>query len=216
MYDPIIPNVFYRSLQGVSGQSSLTYFNLFCPQITTAALARLYGVSFVLEHRGAAGPQGSVFVMAVGDEDLYRIPGSGEATLSPLTASGASPPTDAIGTPVPVTHPDPATWKLVTTSSAPQVLRLRLANVPGWGAVIDGQPLALEKFSGIMLQARIPPGQHTVEIHYWPKAFTGGLVLAACSAIGLSVASIVARARRPQRRTPSPAPTGPAPNESLD
>ena len=46
---------------------------------------------------------------------------------------------------------------IVPKSAEPQLLRLRLTDVPGWHAWIDGKSLGLERFSGIMLQARIPP-----------------------------------------------------------
>jgi uncharacterized membrane protein YfhO len=36
-----------------------------------------------------------------------------------------------------------------------------------------------------MFQARIPPGRHVIELHYWPKAFAIGLVLALGSLLAL-------------------------------
>ncbi len=105
---------------------------------------------------------------------------------------------------MPVTHPDPASWKMVTSSTTPQVLRLRLTDLPGWHASIDNRPLALHRFSGIMLQARIPAGRHTVVLTYWPEDFTVGIILAGCAAAGLVIAagrgthrSDPARAARP-------------------
>ena len=49
---------------------------------------------------------------------------------------------------------------------------------------------------GVMLQARIPPGRHVVELHYWPDTFNIGLVLAVCSAAGLTLAVVLERRRR--------------------
>ncbi len=170
--------------------------------IRSAAQARTLGVSFVLEPRGTPGPRGTVFDAAVGDEDLYRVPEAALATLTPLTPSGRFPASIAGGTPVDVTHPDAAQWKLETHALGTQVLRLRLTDVPGWHATIDGRPLQLERFSTIMLQARIPPGNHTVDLQYWPGTFTLGIVLAACSAGGLAAALLVMwrRARTRARR----------------
>jgi uncharacterized membrane protein YfhO len=85
---------------------------------------------------------------------------------------------------------------ITTDTSSPQVLRLRLTNLPGWHASIDGKPLKLDSFAGVMLQARIPAGRHQIELHYWPDSFTVGLILAACSAGGLLVAAVVAVVRR--------------------
>jgi hypothetical protein len=178
-------------------------FSVFCPAITYASTARRYGVGFVLEKAGAHGPQGAVFDQKVGDEDLYRIPDAGLATLVPAPSSG---PESAGGPPratvVPVTSNDPAQWKIVTTGTGPQVLQLHLTAVPGWHATIDGHDLALERYSGVMLQARIPAGRHVVELSYWPMAFTVGLGLAAAGVVGLAGALVVGRRR--QRRAISP------------
>jgi uncharacterized membrane protein YfhO len=84
----------------------------------------------------------------------------------------------------------------VTDATGPQVLRLRLTDVPGWHATLDGRPLALQKYAGVMLQAEIPAGHHTVDLHYWPASFTLGLALAACSVVALSATLIVGRMRR--------------------
>jgi hypothetical protein len=51
----------------------------------------------------------------------------------------------------------------------------------------------------VMLQARIPPGRHTIVVRYWPTAFTVGLVLAGCSVAGLSVALLSEIVRRRQK-----------------
>ena len=79
------------------------------------------------------------------------------------------------------------------------MVRLRLTDVPGWHATIDGRPLPLTTFAGVMLQARVPPGRHTIELHYWPATFTWGIVLAAMAAIGLVAALVIDALRR--RRT---------------
>jgi uncharacterized membrane protein YfhO len=109
------------------------------------------------------------------------------------------PSDSAIGVPVAVTHPNPAAWRMTTESSRPQVLRLHLTNVPGWQATIDGRPLALKQYSLIMLQARIPPGRHVIELNYWPPAFTEGIVLAVIAAVGLLAAPVVAYGLRRRR-----------------
>ena len=58
---------------------------------------------------------------------------------------------------------------------------------------MDGRPLALEPWaSGAMLEARIPPGRHVVELHYWPPLFTDGLVIAAVVAAGLVLTMVAA------------------------
>ena len=75
-------------------------------------------------------------------------------------------------------------------AASSQVLRLRLTDVPGWHASLDGQPLALRPFNQVMVQADIPPGTHTVELHYWPETFSVGIVLALVSVVCLVAAPI--------------------------
>jgi uncharacterized membrane protein YfhO len=61
--------------------------------------------------------------------------------------------------------------------------------------------LVLQSFEGVMLQAKIPAGAHTIEVHYWPVSFTIGIVLAAISACGLISLGVVGVARRRRART---------------
>jgi hypothetical protein len=199
-YDPITPRAYFTALHLRPG----VLVSSFCPVIKTVTEARRYGVKYILEPKGVRGPRGAVFDKVVGDEDLFRVPDVGAATLTPVPADGTMPKTDARGTVVPVSHPDPSSWRMVTTAKTPKLLRLRLTDVPGWHASIDGRPLRLERFAGIMLQAPIPPGTHVVELHYWPETFTVGIVCAAIAAAGLAVAVYVAWRRRPVARTTAP------------
>jgi uncharacterized membrane protein YfhO len=109
-----------------------------------------------------------------------------------VSSTGALPAITAPGTPVKVSYPDPASWRLSTDATSPQVLRMRLTDVPGWHATIDGKPLDLQRFAGVMLQARVPSGHHVIELSYWPGAFTLGIVLAICAALGLLAAIAIA------------------------
>lgn len=200
VYDPMIPSAYYSSWSAVSHEAAgIPSDSVYCPGVNTATLARLYGVRFVVERQGTPGPRGGIFDKTVGNEDLYRIPDAGVATLTPLTAEGGVPSNEARSTPVPVTHPNPASWKMVTDADTPQVLRLRLTDEPGWHATIDGRPVPLQRFAGVMLQLEVPPGRHTVELHYWPAAFTLGIILASGAVVGLLVAFAVGWGRRRRR-----------------
>jgi hypothetical protein len=192
-YDPIAPLAWFKTWTPTNGTSpGLPFVYFFTPGIKSAAVARRYGVSYVLEQRGATGPSGGVFARRVGNEDLYRIPGAATATLVPASPSGGWPTTDARGAPVPVTRPSPSKVRLTTASSTAQVLRLRLASLPGWHATIDGRPLTLSPYLSMMFQAHIPPGRHVIELSYWPRRFTEGIILAALAVIGVVIAALVA------------------------
>jgi hypothetical protein len=197
LYDPMIPSAYYSSWKTLTHESAgIPSDSVYCPGVNDAELARLYGISYVLERAGTPGPQGGEFDKAVGDEDIYRIPDAAAATLTPLPPGGKLPADDAPSTPVPVTHPNPASWKLVTEADSPQVLRLRLTDVPGWHASIDGRPVPLRRFAGVMLQVEVPPGHHTVELRYWPASLTVGIVLASGAVVSLLVAFVIEGRRR--------------------
>jgi hypothetical protein len=196
VYDPITPLSFFtdwsRSYNTSPGAESIYDF---IPSINEAAVARRYGVSYVLEQAGHSGPSGAVFDTRVGNEDLYRIPGAATATLVPMTESTGWPSDDAPGIAVPVDRLSPSQVRIVTDSSSPQVLRLRVTALPGWSATIDGKPLAMATYLSWMLQAHLPPGRHVIELHYWPKRFTEGIVLAVVTVIALAAAGVVTRRR---------------------
>jgi hypothetical protein len=211
IYDPVVPRAYPDAWLAATGESSEVQF-IFAPVVDTATAARRFGVGFVLEPDGSPGPTGSVFDKEIGDhEALYRIPGAAAATVSPLGPGGSLPSPDAPGRPVPVAHPKPSSWKLETDAATTQVLRLRLTDVPGWHGTIDGRALKLEPFSGVMLQAIVPPGHHTIELSYWPSAFTVGLGLAVGSAVGLAIALVTTWVRRRRKRVSAPGTAEPAP-----
>ena len=197
VYDPLLPSRYYSSWTDLTGLSGgYPEISTFCPAFTSASLARRFGVSYVLERRGATGPTGGVYVTTIGNEKLFKIPGTGFATVVPLVRGHSSTPrqTDAV---VPrVRHLDPGAWQVVTTADHAQDLRLRLTDVPGWQATIDGRPLSLRPYQGIMLQATVPAGHHVVTVRYWPTSFVVGLVLAAVGIFG----SVVALSSGPIRR----------------
>jgi len=195
-YDPMIPLAYYL------GWKSPGYANasVFCPAITSATLARRFGISYVLEPPGQPGPIGGVFYEDVGNEELYQIPGSALATVVSTQVGSPFPAVDTAGTPVPISNLDSSSWKIVVDTTRPQVLRLRLTDVPGWHASIDGHPLQLHPFDRIMLQARVPGGRHVIELRYWPTTFSLGLVLAAISVVALSLMLVAGTIRDTPRR----------------
>ena len=208
VYDPIIPKDYFTAWLADTGTNAgAPIFNEFCPGVFSVAVAREFGVQYVLEVGGTPGPLGSIFAGHVGDEDLYRIPGSGQAAVAPLV-NGKLPADNVAGAPVAVQHRSPSQWHIKTLSASPQVLRLHLTAAPGWTATIDGRPLPLETYAGMMLQARIPAGRHTINLHYWPKTLTLGIVLAILSAACLIGLLIVSSRRHRRRSTQADAAVG--------
>lgn len=196
-YDPIAPSTYFTMWNSTNhSYAGVQSVYVFVPSIDSATVARRYGVSYVLEGRGDPGPTGSVFDTRVGNEDLYRIPGAAIATLVPTKLSVPWPSTDALGKAVPVDWTGPSEVRVHTEASSPQVLRLRIASFPGWLATIDGKPLPLTPYLTMMLQAHIPPGNHVIELHYWPKRFSEGLVIAAGAVVGFVAVAVAVVIRR--------------------
>ena len=200
VYDPVTPISYFKSwLRQFGSPGGYLSISTFCPAISSVAAAQLYGVSYILEPPGQPGPPGTVFVTSLAGEGLFRVPGAARATLTP--ADHGMPATGAPGTPVAVSHPGPATWRLTTDAATADMLRLRLTNVPGWRASVDGRPLPLIPFGGVMMQARVPPGRHVIELHYWPSTFQDGLLAALVGVAVVGGAGATTAVRR-RRRTP--------------
>lgn len=203
IYDPSIPNAYFSSWTALTHRVPGNPNNSsFCPVFTTVDQARLYGVQFVLEPAHSPGPPGSLYQTTIAREDVYRVPNSGPASLVALGPTGAQPGRFVPGTQVSVQTPDPATWHMMVNAQAPSELRLRLTNVPGWHATIDGRPVPLETFNGVMLQMQVPKGHHVVTVTYWPVRFTFGLVLALIAVLGFVTATLVSLAGRSLRNEP--------------
>ena len=190
----VAPEDYYRSWARATGKPLVVSSQgVFCGAITSVTLARRYGLSYVLEPAGTPGPPGTVRRAVVGTEDLYAVPDSGPATLAPAADGGS---VSGRGTPLAVTHPDTATWRIETAADHPSVLFLRLTDVPGWGATVDGASVPVRQWDKVMIEVPVPAGRHTVMLTYWPPKFTEGLWLAALTVLALAGASMVALRRR--------------------
>jgi hypothetical protein len=206
-YDPLTPRAAFRSWQTTSGQpaSSGLPVSVFCPVVTSAAIARQYGVAFLLEPRGQPGPPGTQFEATLDDEALYRVPGTGAAVFI-SSPSAQQPAPSAAGSTLTDSDPDPATWRLAVNAPTSGVVRVHVTDVPGWHATVDGRTVAVRASSGAMtLDVRVPPGRHVVVLRYWPTAFSVGIALAVCSALGLIGACAVSARRHAKRPRPQAA-----------
>jgi len=198
-YDTAIaPEAYYSSWSQATGSRvPPVTVGSFCPAMTTVALARRYGVAYILEPGGKPGPKGSVFRELIGDEALYFVPGASPATMAPGTPpSNGRRGSSGAGGPVRVSHPDDATWRMVVDPSRTSTLYLRLTAVPGWRATLDGRPIPLQTWDSVLLRATIPAGRHVVRVTYWPPAFQLGLDLCAVTLTAMAVVAVTAATRR--------------------
>jgi uncharacterized membrane protein YfhO len=87
---------------------------------------------------------------------------------------------------VPISSTNPAQMTLGTRSSQPGELRVRVTNVPGWRATIDGQSVPLIRSSIYGLELRVPAGTHRIELQYSPSLFTVGILIAVLTTLVLA------------------------------
>ena len=93
-YDPTIPRAYFLAwFRQTRTSGGLISFNLYCPRVTLAVDRSPVRLGLTCSSRDAQpDPRGSVFARMLGDETLYRIPGSSAATLVPLTAGKVPAP----------------------------------------------------------------------------------------------------------------------------
>jgi len=188
LYDSMIPAKYYSSWRRVSGiNDPVAEIGLFCPAVSTTAIARTFGVSFVLAARGSPGPPGATMVRDVGDETLYSIPDSSRATVVPATKKATAPGLDP-ERPVAMASTGPSSYSVALDTGTRVDVHLRITDEPGWSASLDGRPVQLRQWNGVMLQAEVPPGRHTLVLRYWPRTFTYGIALAAASILFFTLA----------------------------
>jgi hypothetical protein len=196
-YDPILPKAYFSLWsQETNSSAGLAVEDEFCPNVTTLAQARAFGLSYLLVPHGDAAPSGSVkratiqvanpdpgdvFAKPPGALDLYEIPGSSIATFSATGGESSR---------VRISSSNPARLTLVTRSSEPGQLRVRVTNIPGWRATIDGRSVPLQTSSVYGLELRVPAGTHRVELKYWPFLFTVGIFIAALAVLVLAMLSV--------------------------
>jgi hypothetical protein len=185
-YDPILPTSYFPSYYEALGQPPVVVGRGgFCPSLSTATLARHFGVSFVLAAAGSAPPSGAIFKETIGGEDLYEVPGAGILTLQPEAMSPDGP--EATVATLTGDMDDLSSLRTIFDVATPSILYVHVTNYDGWSATIDGRDLPLSTWAHTMLKASVPPGRHEIVLRYRPRTFTTGLVLAGASAIALGV-----------------------------
>ena len=69
----------------------------------------------------------------------------------------------------------------------PGFLVLSDVDMPGWSAMVDGSPAAVEKANGFARAVRVPAGEHEVTFEYTPRSLRAGAALSIVTALGCVV-----------------------------
>jgi hypothetical protein len=115
-----------------------------------------------------------------------------DASLSPSPAAAQA--NDRVN----VLRSSPGQLALETRSTGSRFLVVSEVWLPGWRAFVDGNPVALLQADIALQGLWVPPGNHRVELTYWPRGLTAGLVATALTAAG--IIALAAVRRRPSLR----------------
>lgn len=181
VHDPLAPKAYFDSWPVPDAGQEAGGLNLFAPAVDNVALARRYGVQFLLVQRGVPVPAGTHPVATIEGPTktpllLVAVPGSSQFSF---TAGRARVVTSS--------HPGDASYDLRVRvpGSASQQLVLRLTDVPGWHVTADGRPLAVRPADGTFLSVEVPAGTTSVVATYRPALFQVGSLLALLAVIAL-------------------------------
>jgi hypothetical protein len=196
LHDPAAPGAYFSSWP-VRRADPGGALNLFVPDVNSIALARRYGVEYVLTLPGLKAPSGMRPVATIAGGLLSQVPRSGKFTVGPD------------GSPVASTHPDDTTY-VVDTAGRHGSLLARITNSPGWHASANGRPLAVRAVggatprTGVFLAVEIPPGATSVRFHYTPPHLALAVALELASLIGFALAGAWCHRRRRAGMSPHP------------
>jgi hypothetical protein len=179
LHDPTIPQAYFDAWPVPNAeQVTPVNLNLFAPDVDTVALARRYGVAYVLAAPGEPAPKGMQLEAMISGEALYFVPGSERFSFVGAASTGSGPGRVSAHV-ISSSHPSDA--KYVVDVSAPRMSKLavRITDVTGWHAVTNtGKTLTLLRYEGGLLSVEVPAGTRTVTLTYWPRRFTEGIIVA--------------------------------------
>jgi hypothetical protein len=164
-YDPLIPQAYFGALHGRSHIQ---------PDIDSAAVARRYGIAWILQAPDSPlpTPPGTVYVGSFASERLYSVPGAARFSLVADNRSRKA------GTVSSITHAVTSSWAFAINASSPSHLVIRVTDFSGWHASINGHPLALSAYEGFMMEAAVPAGHYVIHLWYLPERLVIGAWLA--------------------------------------
>ena len=186
IHDPLIPATYFESWPLQAAAPNARGVGLFVPDINTAALARRYGISYVLTKAGLAAPTGMQQVAVIAGETLSRVPDSPQFSfLNDSADKVVSSTTDGNGS-----------WRITTTGQTSGVVALRVTSLPGFHASIDNKAVALSPYDSVMMEVHVSAGKHTIVLQYFPRQLELGIVVALAAIVVMVGLGLVSLRRR--------------------
>lgn len=196
MHDPIIPKATFASWPVPNAGQLLHTTNLFNPSVNSVALARDYGVSYVLMAANMAPAKGMIFVTKIENNNvslaLYFVPESAKVTATKgVTVAEIANPSDRS-----------VDVSLVGTAST--TVTAHITDSPGWRARIGDQRLVISRGPTNDLLISIPAkdlanGRATLVLSYMPRDLLVGLMLAGVSLLAFFASLFLGRKRNRAR-----------------
>lgn len=183
-HDPVLPQEYYRTWPG--GPQSAGP-NVFDPIIDSAALARRYGIGFILAAGGVHRPAGTRLVAGLRGMALYLVPGASQFYF-PAPPAGARV--------LSVSHPANQSWTVDLDTPAPAQVVLAVTALPGWHVTSNGRALPVRTYGGFMESVTVPAGKQTLEVWYFPHRLLEGVYLALVAALALVLWPLFAAVRK--------------------
>ena len=117
------------------------------------------------------------------DARVYERP-----TALPLVrwAPSLGPPAPAADAGLVVMRREPGWWEIGWRSAEPRLLVVAESWAPGWRALVDGQPRAVEAAAGALLGVRLGPGAGQAELRYRPPGLLAGAGISAAALLVLA------------------------------
>lgn len=82
---------------------------------------------------------------------------------------------------------NPEYLRLKVSTPSERLLVVRETLLPGWEGLVAQQPARLYYADGVFRSLLIPPGEHTVELRYYPPRFRAGLIVSVLSSVGMVI-----------------------------
>jgi hypothetical protein len=186
IHDPLIPSAYYASWPVPSARGTRGV-GLFVPDVNSAALARRFGISYLIAPPNTPTPPGTVRVTTLAGEVLFRVPGAAQFSFANASA----------GRVLSVADGGNGTYILEVDATRPSTLVLRVTALPGWNVTSDGAALHVVTYDGIMESVRVPAGRHMLQVRYFPARLWWGIEAAI---LGVALLIIVPTFRRVRRK----------------
>lgn len=202
MHDPTIPKAYFDAFPIPNNDQAGGGTNIFAPSIDSVALARLYGVKYVIIQPPLPVPAGMRMVSTIVAGGVHLkiafVPGSGRFGFVGSSGHQTNIATDAV---VQASHPSDVRYEVTVRAPIAETLAIRITDVPGWHATADGRPIGLDKGPGDLMEAVIPARTQVVELTYAPRLLEVGYGVAAATLVVLAGSVILERRRRSHRKT---------------